>query len=37
VLVDSTKVQDSGLIKDTILIDIPDDVGDFDNLIERRG
>jgi type III restriction enzyme len=36
VLVDSTKVQDSGLIKDTILIDIPDDVGDFDTVLVRR-
>jgi hypothetical protein len=29
-------VQDSGLIKDTILIDIPDDVGDFDTVLVRR-
>jgi len=36
VLVDSTKVQDSGLIKDTILIDIPDDVGEFDTVLVRR-
>jgi hypothetical protein len=36
VLVDSAKVQDSGLIKDTILIDIPDDVGDFDTVLVRR-
>ncbi|MGC1902332.1 MAG: DEAD/DEAH box helicase family protein [Candidatus Acidiferrum sp.] len=36
VLVDSTRVQDSGLIKDTILIDIPDDVGDFDTVLVRR-
>src|ERR1017187_4891745 len=36
VLVDSTKVQESGLIKDTILIDIPDDVGDFDTVLVRR-
>jgi hypothetical protein len=36
VLVDSVKVQDSGLIKDTILIDIPDDVGDFDTVLVRR-
>jgi len=36
VLVDSTKVQESGLIKDTILIDIPDEVGDFDTVLVRR-
>src|ERR1019366_1454421 len=37
VLVDSAKVQDSGLIKDTILLDIPDEVGDFDTVLVRRG
>jgi type III restriction enzyme len=36
VLVDSAKVQDSGLIKDTILLDIPDEVGDFDTVLVRR-
>lgn len=36
VLVDSTKVQESGLIKDTILLDIPNDVGDFDTVLVRR-
>ncbi len=36
VLVDSTKVQDSGLIKDTILLDIPDEVGDFNTVLVRR-
>lgn len=36
VLVDSSKVQESGLIKDTILIDIPDDLGDFDTVLVRR-
>jgi len=36
VLVDSAKVQESGLIKDTILLDIPDDVGDFDTVLVRR-
>jgi type III restriction enzyme len=36
VIVDSAKVQDSGLIKDTILLDIPDDVGDFDTVLVRR-
>lgn len=34
--VDSAKVQDSGLIKDIILLDIPDDVGDFDTVLVRR-
>ncbi|HEX4006479.1 MAG TPA: DEAD/DEAH box helicase family protein [Acidobacteriaceae bacterium] len=36
VLVDPVKVQDSGLIKDTILIDIPEDAGDFDTVLVRR-
>jgi hypothetical protein len=36
VMVDSGKVQESGLIKDTILLDIPDDVGDFDTVLVRR-
>jgi hypothetical protein len=36
VLVDPSKVQDSGLIKDIILLDIPDEVGDFDTVLVRR-
>ncbi len=36
VVVDSTKVQESGLIKDTILLDIPDEVGAFDTVLVRR-
>lgn len=36
VLVDSSRVQESGLIKDTILLDIPDEVGDFDTVLVRR-
>lgn len=36
VIVDSAKVQESGLIKDTILLDIPDEVGDFDTVLVRR-
>lgn len=36
VLVDAAKVQESGLIKDTILLDIPDEVGDFDTVLVRR-
>jgi len=36
VVVDSIKVQESGLIKDTIILDIPDEVGDFDTVLVRR-
>jgi type III restriction enzyme len=36
VVVDPSKVQESGLIKDTILLDIPDDGGDFDTVLVRR-
>ena len=36
VVVDPAKVQESGLIKDTILLDIPDEVGDFDTVLVRR-
>lgn len=36
VVVDSAKVQESGLIKDTILLDIPDETGDFDTVLVRR-
>ena len=36
VVVDAAKVQESGLIKDTILLDIPDNVGDFDTVLVRR-
>jgi type III restriction enzyme len=35
--VDSQKVQDSGLIKDTIILDIPAEVGKFDTVLVRRG
>ncbi|WP_417766024.1 DEAD/DEAH box helicase [Spongiibacter tropicus] len=38
VTVDAAKVQESGLIKDTILIDIPDESsGNFDTVLVRRG
>ncbi|AXK41038.1 DEAD/DEAH box helicase family protein [Erythrobacter aureus] len=37
VVVDSQKVQDSGLIKDTIKLDVPDEVGDFATVLLRRG
>jgi len=36
VVVDATKVQDSGLIKDLILLDIPEETGDFDTVLVRR-
>jgi len=36
VLVDPVKVQESGLIKDTILIDIPEEKGDFATVLVRR-
>ena len=36
VVVDATKVQDSGLIKDSILLDIPAETGDFDTVLVRR-
>ena len=37
VTVDAARVQDSGLLKDTILLDIPDEAtGDFDTVLVRR-
>jgi len=36
VIVDPTKVQESGLLKDTIILDIPDEVGQFDTVLLRR-
>lgn len=36
VTVDASRVQDSGLLKDTIALDIPDEVGDFDTVLLRR-
>lgn len=36
VVVDSAKVQDSGLLKDTIILDVPDEVGNFDTVLVRR-
>ncbi|AHB47853.1 type III restriction enzyme, res subunit [Hyphomicrobium nitrativorans NL23] len=36
VLVDSAKVQDSGLLKDTIILDIPEQSGPFDTVLMRR-
>lgn len=37
VVVDSALVQESGLLKDTIILDIPEGAGDFDTLLVRRG
>ena len=37
VVVDSSKVQESGLLKDTIILDIPDEKGKFDTVLVRRG
>lgn len=34
--VDATRVQDSGLLKDTIVLDIPDVAGHFDTVLVRR-
>lgn len=37
VVVDSAKVQASGLLKDTIILDVPTDAGAFDTVLVRRG
>jgi type III restriction enzyme len=37
VIVDSKKVQDSGLLKDAIILDVPDEAGDFSTVLVRRG
>jgi type III restriction enzyme len=36
VVVDATKVQESGLLKDAIILDIPKEAGPFDMVIVRR-
>ena len=36
VQVDATRVQDSGLLKDTIVVDIPDEGGQFETVLVRR-
>ncbi|EMW6874475.1 DEAD/DEAH box helicase [Providencia vermicola] len=36
VVVDPTKVQESGLIKDDIILGVPDETGDFDTVWVRR-
>ncbi|GGA48902.1 DEAD/DEAH box helicase [Pelagibacterium lentulum] len=37
VVVDSAKVQASGLLKDTIILDVPREAGQFDTVLVRRG
>ena len=37
VVVDSAKVQSSGLLKDTIILDVPKEAGQFDTVLVRRG
>jgi type III restriction enzyme len=37
VVVDAKKVQESGLLKDTINLDVPDDTGDVSTVLLRRG
>ncbi|TAV30623.1 DEAD/DEAH box helicase [Rhizobium ruizarguesonis] len=37
VVVDAKKVQDSGLLKDTINLDVPDEDGNFSTVLLRRG
>ncbi len=36
-VVDSAKVQASGLLKDTIILDVPKEAGHFDTVLVRRG
>lgn len=36
IVVDAVKVQGSGLLKDIIVLDIPDETGDFDTVLVRR-
>ena len=36
VLVDPARVQESGLVKDTLVLDIPDEAGNFDSVLVRR-
>lgn len=35
--VDTLAVQESGLLKDTVILDIPDEAGQFDTVLVRRG
>lgn len=34
--VDAVRVQESGLVKDTLILDIPDEAGNFDSVLVRR-
>jgi type III restriction enzyme len=36
VIVDAARVQESGLVKDTLVLDIPDEAGNFDSVLVRR-
>ena len=36
VIVDSRRVQESGLLKDTIVLDVPNEVGQYDTVLVRR-
>ncbi len=36
VMVDPVRVQESGLVKDTLLLDIPNEAGNFDSVLVRR-
>ncbi len=36
VTVDPARVQESGLVKDTLVLDIPDEAGNFDSVLVRR-
>jgi type III restriction enzyme len=36
VIVDAARVQESGLIKDTLVLDIPNEAGNFDSVLVRR-
>lgn len=36
VIVDPTRVQESGLVKDTLVLDIPNEAGNFDSVLVRR-
>ena len=37
IVVDAARVQASGLLKDTIILDIPEQAGSFDTVLVRRG
>ena len=36
ITVDTARVQESGLVKDTLVLDIPDEAGNFDSVLVRR-